>query len=290
MEIRLYRRLQQLILQVPHPRRARVQFNDASILLVLLWAYLHDRPVYWGCDADNWPRELDHPLPSPSCMSRRLRSLSVLQLLERVLQKRMDVFPQTMFKNIDSMPLVVGNYSHDRDAKRGRAAGAKARGYKLHAINSACVLRHWTLSSMHTNDQVAAHELLSRLADVGYVSGDNGYDANPVHASANGQDHQLVAPPRKSNKGVRDRRRNLAARLRSLDMCDSPLQHCGLQRDFGWALMQGRKSIERSFSQLHFDGLYAPPPHVRHPRRMALWVACKIMIRLVKQAAKKLDL
>ena len=81
-------------------------------------------------------------------------------------------------------------------------------------------------------------------------------------------------------------RRNLAARLRSLDMCDSPLQHCGLQRDFGWALMQGRKSIERSFSQLHFDGLYAPPPHVRHPRRMALWVACKIMIRLVKQAAK----
>jgi len=286
MEARIYRQLEQQILQVPHPRKARVQFNDAAILLVLLWAYLHDRAVCWACDVENWPKELDHPLPSPSCMSRRLRSLSVLQLLERVLQKLVDVFPQTMFKNIDSMPLRVGHYSHDRDAKRGRAAGEKARGYKLHAISSACVLRHWTLSSMASNDQVVAHELLVRLTDAGYVSGDNGYDANAVHASANRQDHQLVAPPRKSNRGVRDRRRNLVARLRSLDICDSPLQHCGQQRDFGWALMQGRKSIERSFSQLHFDGLYAPPPHVRHPRRMALWVACKLMIRLSKQAAK----
>ena len=284
MEIHLYRQLQRLILQVPHPRRRRVQFSDATIVLVMLWSSLHDRPLCWACDARNWPRELDHPLPSNSCMSRRVRQVGVLQLIERVLQKLMDFFPQTIFKSIDSMPLVVGNYSNDRDAKRGRAAGAMARGYKLHAIASASVLRHWTLSSMASNDQVAAHELLGRLTDSGYVSADNGYDANAVHHSAQQHGQQLVAPPRLSNRGVRDHKRNSASRLRSLDLCDSPLQRCGLHYDFGWGLLQQRKSIERCFSQLHFDGLYAPPPHVRHPRRVALWVAFKLMIRLFKQA------
>jgi hypothetical protein len=286
MEIRLYRQLRAFILQVAHPRQKRLQFSDHLIVLVLLWAYLHDRAVCWACDADNWPKELDHPLPSSACMSRRLRRVGVSQLLERVMRKLADLSPQTVFKSIDSMPLRVGNYSQDRDAKRGRAAGGMARGYKLHLISSAGIALHWTLSGMHSNDQTAAHELLPRLSGEGYLVADNAYDANPVHGSAQAASHQLIAPPRKANQGVRDVRRNLPARLRALDVCDSPLIHAGLRSDFGNGLMTGRKSIERDFSRLHFNGMYAPPPHVRHPRRVALWAAIKLLIVLFKQAKK----
>jgi hypothetical protein len=68
-------------------------------------------------------------------MSRRLRTLGVNQLLERIMQKLTDLSPKTIFKAIDSMPLRIGHYSNDRDAKSGRAAGATARGYKLHALS-----------------------------------------------------------------------------------------------------------------------------------------------------------
>jgi hypothetical protein len=37
------------------PRRRRVQFNDAVILLVAMWAVLHDRPIGWACAARSWP-------------------------------------------------------------------------------------------------------------------------------------------------------------------------------------------------------------------------------------------
>ncbi len=101
-------------------------------------------------------------------MSRRLRRVGVSQLLQRVMQKLIDLSPQTIFKAIDSMPLRVGNYSNDRDAKRGRAAGAMARGYKLHAITSSGAVLHWTLTGMNRNDQTAAHDLLARLSQEGY--------------------------------------------------------------------------------------------------------------------------
>src|ERR1700743_326872 len=110
METRLYRRLAQFILQVGHPRAERTRVHDHLIILVLLWAYLHDRSVSWACDADNWPKELDHPLPSSATMSRRCRRLGVSQLLERVMQKLIDLFPESIFNSIDSMPLRVSHY------------------------------------------------------------------------------------------------------------------------------------------------------------------------------------
>jgi hypothetical protein len=139
---------------------------------------------------------------------------------------------------------------------------------------------------MNCNDQTAAHELLGRLDGEGYVVADNGYDANPVHASAQAAAHQIIAPPRHANRGVRDTRRNSPARLRALDACDSPPIHAGSESYFGNGLMIGRKFIERDFSLLHFNGMYAPPPHVRHPRRVALWTAIKLLIVLFKKANK----
>ena len=288
MEVRLYRALEKLIWQVAHPsRRKREQFNDKIVVLVLIWAVLHDRAVRWACQEENWPKDHCFPLPSVTTMSRRLRTVGVLQLLERVLRLLSEQSDhQHLVKSIDSKPLRVGYYSQDRDAKKGRAGGGKARGYKLHALTCNGIVTHWMLSGMNENDQVPAYRLLEHLKGSGYVAADNGYDANKLHQKAQDCQHQLVAPPRQSNHNVRDLRRNCPARLRSLDLCDSPLFACGQSSVFGKGILKERVKIERLFSQLCFDGLDAPPPWVRTPHRVAQWTAVKLLIRLLKQAQK----
>jgi len=296
MEAKLYRALFAFVLQVPHPRRRRVIFSDHLIVLVLLWAVLHDRPTCWACEPENWPaaREGAHELPDDSTMSRRVRTVGVQQLLERVLAALSDLFDDTLVKEMDSKPLVTGNYSQDPDAKRGRAAGAMGRGYKMCVLNKAVALRSFRLAGLNVNDQVLGAELLPTLADDtgcfggcgGYVAVDNGFDANPLHAAAATVNHQLVAPPRKSNRAVRDTKRNRRERIRSLDLCANALRRSGQRQWFGGAVMRERVVVERSFSQLAFDGMHAPPPWVRRPHRVCNWVACKLIIRMFKLAQK----
>jgi len=290
MEAEWYRRVCFVIDQVcPHRRGERQQYGDHVIMRVYFWAVLHDRAVSWACRDDSRPPDLlpGASLPGQSTMSRRLRTLGVLQAMERLHAKLADEFTPTPLKVIDSKPLVVGNYSKDRDAKRGRAAGAMARGYKLHAVRCGGVLRHWTLYPMNVNDQVpAVRDLLPKLAGSacpwGYTAGDNQYDANPVHAAAAAVNHQLVAPPRRANAEVRDKRRNTAARLRSLELCANPLKACGLGPSFGLDVLRLRKGIERTYGHLAMLGLHAPPPWVRRPHRVALWTAAKLVIQMIR--------
>lgn len=243
--------------------------------------------MLWGCQEDNWPQplleDLIGTLPSQPTMSRRLRSIGVVQLIERVQTMLAEKLDWGVAKNIDSKPLTVGSYSKDRDAKRGRAGKQMARGYKLHALCVAKSFKHWTLTGMNTNDQVGAALLLPQLKGWGYVSADNGYDSNAVHQLAASMNHQLIAPPRKSNEAVRDTRRNLPERIRSLDICANPLGHCGLGESMGLELLRGRKQIERNFGNVVMDGLYAPPPWVRTPHRVAAWTAAKLSERMLRQ-------
>jgi hypothetical protein len=300
MEADRYRHVCRLVDQLcPHGRRARQQFADATIVKVFLYATYSDRPVSWACRATHWPdQRLRHAtvgftLPSQSTMSTRLRTVGVLGLLDRVraaLAERLG--GGEVVKAIDAKPLRVGRYTKDRDAKRGRAgAGEMARGYKLHAVTAADAFLCWTVLPMNENDQVAAAALLPRLgerAPWGYVAGDNGYDANPVYASAAAANHQLIAPPRKANAHVRDVRRNTPQRIRSLDICADPLgRHCGLGESFGLGLLRRRKQVERNFGHLVMDGLHAPPAWVRTPHRVAAWTAAKLVQRMARQVQIK---
>src|SRR5262245_15443121 len=125
MEAQLFKTLYQLVHSLDHtPRGKRQQFADRWVVLVFLWSVLHHRPRCWACDERNWPRELDTPLISPSRLSRRLRTVGVQQLLERALDAAADLLgvplDKALVKAMDSMPLTVGAYSHDTDARRGR--------------------------------------------------------------------------------------------------------------------------------------------------------------------------
>lgn len=86
MEAKVYRAVLRILFSMGHRRReARRQFNDRWIMMVYLWSVINDRPVSGACDEQNWPKnQLDCPLPSHATMSRRLRTLGVLQLLERL--------------------------------------------------------------------------------------------------------------------------------------------------------------------------------------------------------------
>lgn len=286
MEAKVYRALFAVVMSLAHTRRGpRRQFCDRWIIMVYLWAVINDRPVSWTCDEQNWPKDLlDRPLPSCATMSRRLRTVGVLQLLERVLRLLSDRVPVPLVKTLDSKPLYVGAYSKDRDAKRGRvAAKLFARGYRLHALCHGRTVRSWTLAPMNLHDATVAPALLRQLeGGGGYAVVDNAYDTNDCHghAAAAGVDHQLVAPPRRANRHVRDAAHNRPERLRALDLLASPLEACGQPNRFGIALYYGREAIESCFGELTMSGLNYLPTWVRGPRRVALWTAGKIAIHL----------
>ncbi len=109
-------------------RPAKCQFTDHDIVRVFLWATLHDRPVSWACRPDAWPRR-PRSLPTPSTMTRRLRTLSVMTTLRRLA-------PRPRVRSlvcVDGKPLTVSRFSKDRQASYGYAVGGMGRGYKLHA-------------------------------------------------------------------------------------------------------------------------------------------------------------
>jgi hypothetical protein len=288
MEACLYRRVCRLIDQAsPGGRRRGLQHSDAVIVKVYFFSTHSDRPVNWACRQENWPRQLlqevTFTLPSQPTMSRRLRTIGVLQLIERVQGMLAEMLNQGVVKAMDSKPLKVGSYSKDRDAIRGRAAGEMARGYKLHAIISGKAFTHWTLTPMNTSDQVGAAMLLPRLSGWGYIGADNAYDANPVYRKAWSVNHQLIAPPRRNNATVRDTRRNCPQRIRSLDICANPMGYGRSRLSVGLEVLSRRGQIERDFGNVTMDGLYAPPPWVRTPHRMATWAVAKLIQRMARQ-------
>lgn len=284
MEAKLWRVLYRALMGLAHARRKRQQFDDRWIVLVWLWAVLHDRPACWACDPGNWPPGHDRPLPSPSTLSRRLRTLGVLQLLERLGLLLSDALgPVPLVKSQDSKPLLVGAYSKDREAKRGRlAAGMTARGYRVHALCHGHCVRHWTLSTMKDHDALVAPRLLERLEGAGYVVGDNAYDANALHRLSEQKGHQMIAPARRACRQVRDTRHNCPQRLRSLDVMHSPLKRFQSPSDFGRKLYDCRERVESCFGQLTLMGLHYLPAWVRGPRRVALWVGGKIILHLCR--------
>jgi hypothetical protein len=249
-------------------------YRASEIVVVFLWAVVHDRPTGWACDARNWRVEPQPPLPSQSTMSRRLRTLRVQSLLDKVETALGSSPRQWWVERVDSKPLPVGSYSKDRDSRYGRAAKGFARGYKLHTIWGPGPLPSaWCIEPMNVGDSVAAKELVSRLSGEGYLVGDSQYDSNPLYAAA-APAHQVVAPQKRPGRGLGHRRHH-PARLRSLELVAKP---------FGQALLQCRKQIERDFGCLtSFGAGLSPLPNwVRRIHRVRLWVQAKLLINAIR--------
>jgi hypothetical protein len=325
MERQLWRALYRIVMDLGKTHSFRYKrFSDSWIVLTYLWSVLHDRPRSWACNSDNWPKEERwHDIPSATTLNRRLRTIPVLTLMEQVEQKLRDLFPSGALKIMDAKPLPVGGYSKDRDATYGHAAGLQAVGYKIHALRDAkcpSMPDKWKLAGLRCSEQAIAPELLKayamHLAGVvvrwtmlfAYLVVDNGYDTNAIYElAASMLNWQIIAPPKPSAGGL-GHRENSPHRLRGLELARgchdqnkrsknnnvnqrhplNPLGRAEVSPSFGQSLLNARGGIERTFGLWGNwgGGLGQLPNWVRRPRRVALWVAGKIIFNGVRAAMK----
>jgi hypothetical protein len=267
------RRLWDIVLTLlpeSQPESGRRTYDDRTILMVGLWAVLHDRPFCWACDPANWTAPPPPAgLPHPSTLSRRWRQPGLAARAEaahRAAVGRLGV--ATRYAAVDGRPLPVGGASKDPDAKPGRAAGGFAKGYKLHAVVAAGVFVTYAVRPLNAAEAVQARQLLRRAPRrLTRVVADGAYDSVPLHRVARRTGRRLYTPLR----GGRVGRRRQPERVRL----------ARLSRRAVWRrLMASRNQVERAFAHLSAPGfgLKGLPWWARRRRRVQRWVWGKVML------------
>jgi len=255
-----------------------VHYQPWVLVAVFLWAALHDRPVCWACDVRHWSTTRLRPphLPSPATLSRRIDRTGV-GLFWRRLQVRLrgDGHP-ALVAFLDGKALTISGVSKDPDAGYGRAAGGKAKGYKLHAVWSNRPLPEtWEVTPMNTCEKAVARRLIPQLSYGGYLLADANYDASDLYDLAWRRGYRLLAAHRKGKNPGSGHHYQSPQRLRSIALLHSP---------FGRALYKVRGCIERSFGNaVSFGGGMGPPPAwIRGQERTRTWVWAKLLINAVR--------
>jgi len=288
MEHQLYQSIVAVLATLDKPRTPlRFDFADEVIVKVYYWSVICDRPTSWACRQQNWPLHLrKRPLPCPATMSRRLRSPSVVALLDALERRVVAPKEPGLFWMIDGKPLPIGGCSKDRQAGFGRAAGGKAKGYKLHTLAGADgSLAAWRVAPMNTDERVMAERLIRAAPAevVGYVLGDANFDSNPLHQCCGSRGNlQLVTPRRYGPGKGTGHRKQTAGRLRCLALTENPYPA------FAKQLLADRAEIERQFGNLTNwgGGLTCLPPWVRTHRRVRRWVQAKLVLAKLKRGAE----
>lgn len=273
MEQKLYNRVYQLVTRISNiTKLKRATYTDAQILLVYLWAVLHDRPIYWACDKKNWPVYLRRqPLPWPSTMTRRLRTERIQVLMKEIETYIRSKLPSGLCKWIDSKPLPVGRHTKDKNAGFGSAAGLMAAGYKLHVIaDSRQGFAAWVVRPMNESESKIAQMLIPQLSGYCYLIGDRAYDSNKLYDLCADCGVQLITPQRRKNARGFGHRHNSRYRMRAMHLKDTT---------FGQSLLDNREQIERMFGRLtsFCCGLSPLPSWVRTLHRVEMWVRAKLI-------------
>jgi Transposase DDE domain len=302
MERELWPRIYHLVMACGTSiRQSDVTFQPHLLVLVLLWAALHDRPQSWACDEANWSTTALRPaaLPSAATVSRRLRSIAVGVLMRDLAARLRDIVPPPLIAALDGKPLPLGGASHDPDARNGHGAGKIARGYKLHAVwGGRPMPEAWSVEPLNVCETKAAEALLPELVGRGggYLLADGEYDANGVFDAAGAVGYQLVAPREDPGAGLGHRRQS-PYRLRCIELLRGTVGAAGSLRDridrtfgaFGRELYALRGRIERSFGNAtSFAGGLGPlPAWVRRMHRVWRWVWAKLLINAVRIVMKQ---
>lgn len=285
MERELFVRLIGLLDALPQARRRppKGRYTDRDIILVWLWAVLHDRPIDWACRRENWPwHDRKRPLPSGSTMSRRLRDPAIADLVRRLLRSmRVACRDGSMTLIVDGKPLTVSGNSADRDVGFGRACGLMGKGYRLMAITDlAGNVWAFSVQCLKVSEQAATLDLLAELGPrPGTVLlGDGNFDCNKLYERAGENGIQLVAARRyKHARGV-GHHRHSEHRLRALVMMEKDPY-----------VLWDRRRIEGVFGTLGnvVGGLSPLPNAVRGLRRVERWVTGKLIIDALHRLRRK---
>src|SRR5262249_30328950 len=126
---------------------------------------------------------------------RRIDGLAVgafLREVERRLRERREV---GLLALLDGKPLPVSGVSKDPDARPGRGAGGKGKGYKLHTLWANRALPEaWEVTPLNEAEPTGAGGRRGRAPGAGSVLGDGNYDAGRVFDAAAASGRQLVTP------------------------------------------------------------------------------------------------
>ncbi len=269
--------------RLPTPQRRWV-FSDRQIILMWLWAVMHDRPLCWACRRENcrgWfrPRQL----PSVSQFCKRLatpRFEHARRLLHELLTQRGHA---ELLQFIDGKALVVHEYSGDPEARTGIAGGRFARGYKLHArVTQRGFIAQYTVLSLNASETRTAELLLNRLNPGTLILADAAYDSAPLYAAVAARGATLLT----RLKGQHMRRAGSRK-------CPRPARRPALK---AWSehpalceqIMHLRDGVERTFALMgNFGGGLGPlPAWVRRLSRVRRWVDGKIAIHHARLLAK----
>jgi hypothetical protein len=246
-------------------------YSDRSVVLVVLWAAIHDRPICWACESANWPvSRLPSQLPHPSTISRRSRHSDFARAIEFTLARLWDQLGSpSQDAMIDGMPLVISDYSRDPDAANGRAYRGFSKGYKLHAvIDVRGVVLAYEVQALNVNERRPASSLLRHLPrGVRRILADGNYDSSKLHAELQPLGIRLYSPPLQRPIGRRSHpRRRLLMRL--------------FKHPIGQRLENQREHVERQFGLMgnYGCGLKGLPHWVRRQHRVKRWLDAKLLI------------
>lgn len=306
-ELDLWGDLYRLCSRHDNPKANGQAFSDARIASVYLWAVAHDRPVVWACDEGNWleaggvPAGLS-PLPSQPTMSRRLRTGGVREVLDRAWAELagMTALGMCGAKLIDALPLPVGPWSKDTQARRGWGARGPCRGYKLHAVwgadgnggQAAALPLAWDVRPMNHAECKVALELVAGLPGDGYLIGDSQHDTNDLHDEVASNGHLLLAPRKKPGTGVGGGYQS-PYRLLCLSLLE-PRDYERHPKHLAAQLASSlRKRIDRRFGNLTCRGgglgSTSLPAWVRTPARVRLWVMAKLLLNAAHVRRRERD-
>jgi hypothetical protein len=173
-----------------------------EVLVTFVLAAVARRPLSWACRRCNrppWCWRLN--APTPSTMSRRTRTRRFQALLLALNAELVKGLPGSSLKYLDGKALLVGGYSRDRDARRGRAPGGWGKGYKFHAVVNGCgAVEAFAVTGLDAGEATVARELL--LPACGDLRGavavaDGNFDSNNLYGSVRDAGGALLAPRRK---------------------------------------------------------------------------------------------
>src|SRR5258708_32530951 len=134
-----------------------VSYQPWVLVAVLLWAALHDRPLAWACQPQNWSTTKLRPwrLPHRTTVGRRIDGLAVGAFLRQLECYLRDRGERRLLSVMDGKPLPVSGVSKDPDAAWGRGAGGEGQGYKLHTLWSTRALPEaWEVTPLHQSAEV----------------------------------------------------------------------------------------------------------------------------------------
>jgi hypothetical protein len=254
----------------------RGKFSDGVIALIYLLAVLRDRSPRWAACQCNWPLWLRRvmPVPSYSQLMRRLRSDSVLRLIDQIGAECRARLPRSGLKFCDGKPLVVSGFTKDPDARSGHVPDGWAKGYKLHLIvDSLGAIEAFTLTPLNAAESTVAAEMTRRLdlRDT-LIRADGNYDTNRLYAAIADRGGRLLAPRRRPGGGFGNHPQH-PHRLRAI---------AELEADSGAVKAHRHQQIYIEQRLAHLTnlpfGLSPLPNFVRRLRRVSLWVRGKIAL------------